>query len=30
VLGRLPDYPANKIEDLLPWNWQAARLAVAA
>jgi transposase len=30
VLARLPDYPANKIADLLPWNWQAARLAVAA
>src|SRR5450631_81818 len=30
VLARLPDYPANKIADLLPWNWQTARLAVAA
>jgi transposase len=30
VLARLPDYPANKIADLLPWNWQAARLAAAA
>jgi len=30
VLARLPDYPANKIADLLPWNWQAARLAIAA
>jgi transposase len=30
VLARLPDYPANKIADLLPWNWQAARLAMAA
>jgi transposase len=30
VLARLPDYPANKIANLLPWNWQAARLAVAA
>jgi transposase len=30
VLARLPDYPANKIADLLPWNWQVARLAVAA
>jgi hypothetical protein len=28
--SRLPDYPASKIADLLPWSWQAARLAVAA
>jgi transposase len=30
VLTRLPDYPANKIADLLPWNWKSAGLAVAA
>jgi transposase len=30
VLARLPDYPANKVADLLPWNWQAVHLAVAA
>jgi transposase len=30
VLARLPDYPANKIADLLPCNWQTARLALAA
>ena len=30
VLARLPDYPAHKIADLLPWNWQAARRAIAA
>ena len=30
VLARLPDYPANKIADLLPWNWKSARLAIAA
>jgi transposase len=30
VLARLPDYPANKVADLLPWNWNAARLAIAA
>jgi transposase len=23
VLARLPDYPANKVADLLPWNWKA-------
>jgi hypothetical protein len=30
VLAHLPDYPANRIADLPPWNWQAARIAVAA
>ena len=25
VLARLPDYRANSIADLLPWNWQAAK-----
>jgi transposase len=23
VLARLPDYPANEIAELLPWNWKA-------
>jgi transposase len=32
ILARLPDHPANKVVDLLPWNWRAARQqsAVAA
>jgi transposase len=33
VLGRLPDHPANKVADLLPWNWkvnQQSKAAVAA
>ena len=33
VLARLPDYPANKVSDLLPWNWKAnpeIKAAVAA
>ena len=23
VLARLPDHPAKRIGDLLPWNWEA-------
>jgi hypothetical protein len=23
ILARLPDHPANKVADLLPWNWKA-------
>jgi transposase len=29
VLGRLPDHPARRIGDLLPWNWRAAMPASA-
>jgi transposase len=29
VLARLPDYPAKRIGDLLPWNWHAERRAAA-
>jgi transposase len=29
VLARLPDYPARRIGDLLPWNWHAERRAAA-
>jgi len=25
-----PDHPASRITELLPWNWKAARLAIAA
>ena len=30
VLARLPDYPANKVADLLPWNWKANQQHKAA
>ena len=26
VLARLPDHPARRIDDLLPWNWTPSRL----
>lgn len=26
VLARLPDHPARRIDDLLPWNWSPSRL----
>src|SRR3712207_2738560 len=30
VLARLPDHPAKRITDLLPWAWRTERLAVTA
>jgi transposase len=30
VLARLPDYPARRIDELLPWNWTRAGPAQAA
>jgi transposase len=29
VLARMPDYPAKRISDLLPWNWHAEYRAAA-
>ena len=30
VLARLPDHPAKRIADLLPWNWRPQNLAAQA
>jgi transposase len=30
MLARLPDHPARRIDELLPWNWQRAREQKAA
>jgi transposase len=30
VLARLPDHPANKVADPLPWNWKANQQSKAA
>ena len=29
VLARMPDFPAKRIGDLLPWNWHAEHRAAA-
>jgi transposase len=30
LLARLPDHPAKRIGELLPWNWRPVRIAEAA
>jgi len=29
VLEKPPDYPASKVDELLPWNWKARTAAQA-
>ena len=30
ILARLPDHPARRIHELLPWNWKAPPQLAAA
>ena len=30
VLARLPDHPARRISELLPWNWKTQIVTAAA
>ena len=30
VLARLPDHPAKRLDELLPWHWRSHKLAAEA
>jgi transposase len=30
ILARLPDHPAKRIHELLPWNWRPQTIAAKA
>jgi transposase len=29
LLAKLPDHPAKRIDELLPWNWKVSQQAIA-